>query len=31
MINYYTTVDYFKIMYVVKGLNFVMELGELIL
>ena len=31
MINYYATVDYFKIMYVVKGLNFVMELGELIL
>lgn len=31
MINYYTTVDYFKIMYVVEGLNFVMELGELIL
>ena len=29
MINYYTTVDHFKIMYVVDGLHFLMEPGEL--
>ena len=29
MINYYTTVDHFKIMYVVDGLYFLMEPGEL--
>ena len=28
MINYYTTVDHFKIMYVVDGLHFLMEPGE---
>ena len=29
MINYYTTVDHFKIMYVVDGLYFLMEPGKL--
>ena len=29
MINYYTTVDHFKIMYVVDSLYFLMEPGEL--
>ena len=29
MINYYTTVDHFKITYVVDGLHFLMQPGEL--
>ena len=29
MINYYTTVDHFKIVYVVDGLYFLMEPGKL--
>ena len=29
MTNYYTTVDHFKITYVVDGLHFLMEPGEL--
>ena len=29
MTNYYTTVDHFKMTYVVDGLHFLMEPGEL--